>query len=108
MGLAAKPIYSSRADDLEFRESIDAFVVSVAERVDQLQDAECSGDWEELANLGRNLVRDAGRVGFDDLARSASVVAESCGSKDVELVRKRLVELTRISQCIRLGHRGAV
>ena len=47
-------------------------------------------------------------MGFDDLARSASVVAESCGSKDVELVRKRLVELPRISQCIRLGHRGAV
>ena len=79
------PIYSSHSEDLDMRESIDEFVVRVAERVDQLQDAECSGDWELLASLTKDLTEEATRVGFDPLSKCAELVSTAWSRRATSL-----------------------
>jgi hypothetical protein len=103
-----KPIYSSRAEELELRDAIDEFAIGLAERVDQLQDADFNRDWESLSAQSKTLVEDAKRVGFGPLSRSAEVVAEACESADGELIHKYLCALTDVAKRIRRGHRGAV
>ncbi len=107
-GSDEKPIYSSRLDDLEFRDAIDEFVVGVAERIDQLQDAQAKQDLKLLAELARALIIDSAKLGFESLARCAEVVRAASLAHDSQKAHRHLVELTRISRRIRLGHRGAV
>ena len=103
-----KPIYSSRAEDLELRDAIDEFAIGLAERVDQLQDAEFNRDWESLIAQSHKLIEDAKRVGFDPLSRCAEGVAEACERAGADLIHKCLCELTDVAKRIRMGHRGAV
>jgi hypothetical protein len=78
-----RPIYSSLADDPAQQDLIDAFVVALAERVDELQDCEARCEFERLRTR-----------------------AEALGRHSRE-ARKALIELTEVSQRVRLGHRGA-
>ena len=103
-----KPIYSSRSEELELRDAIDAFAIGLAERVDQLQDADFNRDWASLGSQSHTLVEDAKRVGFDPLSRCAEAVAEACDSADGERIHEFLRELTDVAKRIRMGHRGAV
>ena len=103
-----KAIYSSRAEDLELRDAIDAFVIGLAERVDQLQDADFNRDWQSLGAQTSSLIEEAKRVGFDPLSRCAEAVTESCASADSEQIHESLRDLTDVAQRIRSGHRGAV
>ncbi len=103
-----KPIHSSRSAEPEAAEQIEAFVVSLAERVDDLQDAEFKGGLEELAAMAHTLGVDATELGFDLLAASASELERCCQSYSVEQVRETLIDLTEIAKRVRMGHRGAV
>jgi hypothetical protein len=103
-----KPIYSSRADDLEFRDSIDEFVVKLAERIDRLQDADSRGDLKEVADLGAALAADSRHLGFESLALACEVVHACACEENGVATHRELVALTEISHRIRLGHRGAV
>lgn len=107
-GSEDKPIYSSRVDDVEFREAIDEFVVGLAERIDQLQDAEARRDLKLLAELCRPLIDAAPQLGFEPLSRCAEAVAGACRAQDPSGALRYLVDLTQIARRIRLGHRGAV
>jgi hypothetical protein len=102
------PIYSSRADDPALTEQIDEFVVSLAERVDQLQDAEFKGDVKALESLAGELGNCAEDLGFGSLAGSALAVAGCCSSDDPEEIREVLMDLTEIYKRIRAGHRGSI
>ena len=102
-----RPIYSTRADDLASSEAIDGFVVGLAERVDTLQDAEGIRDFKQLASLASSLAIDAVEVGYDSLSRCAAKIETACLGDQSEDAHKDLVELTELSQRIRLGHRGA-
>jgi hypothetical protein len=103
-----KPILSSRSDDSEAAEQIEGFIVTLAERVDGLQDAEFKGDLEELATMAHMLGNSALELGFDLLATSASDLERCCRSDSVEQVRETLIDLTEIAKRVRLGHRGSV
>ena len=103
-----KPIYSNRAEELELRDAIDEFVVGLAERVDQLQDAEFNSDWPSLHTQANRLIEEAKHVGFDPLSSSAEAVAEACASANSEVIRGFLYDLTEVATRIRKGHRGAV
>jgi hypothetical protein len=103
-----KPILSSRADDPEVSEQIEDFLVTLAERVDDLQDAEYKGDLEVLAQQAGKLGTAANLLGFDLLAASASELKRCCESDGVEQVRETLIDLTEISKRVRMGHRGSV
>jgi HPt (histidine-containing phosphotransfer) domain-containing protein len=107
-GEKARPIHSSRADDPAFDEAIDAFVVSVAERIDELQDAESEGDLAQLASLARGLAVDAEAVGYEILAEAARRVETAALQEKPERAHGELVELTEIARRVRLGHRGAL
>ena len=101
------PIFSSREDDPELREALDAFIVALAERVDSLQDAESGEDWDALAPQINTRAEEALDLGFAPLAAVAREVHRACVEHKAEAVQAGLVELTEISRRIRLGHRGA-
>lgn len=103
-----RPIYSALAEDPAFQDAIDAFVVELAGRVDDLQDCEARADFESLAELARVLRRESEKVGYESLAACAAAVQAAAGERKGEDARKALVELTEVAQRVRLGHRGAV
>ncbi len=108
MGASGGPIHSSLEDDPSHAEAIEAFVVSLAERVDALQDNEASGDWPRLIlNLGE-LSRGAEQVGYAELAQCAEETARAARERHRELAYKALVVLTDVAQRIRRAHRGAL
>jgi hypothetical protein len=104
----SKPILSSRSAEPEAAEQIEGFIVGLAERVDDLQDAEFKGDLEELSNMAHTLGVDAAELGFDLLAASASELERCCLPDSVEQIRETLIDLTEIAKQVRMGHRGAV
>ncbi len=103
-----KPIYSTRADDPALGETIETFVLHLAERIDALQDVEVKGEFASVAVLAGSLAAEAGPLGFDALARTAAALEELCSSDDSDGIHIRVVQLTEIARRIRLGHRGAV
>jgi len=103
-----RPIYSTLADDPAAEESIQDFVVSLADHIDGLQDADGRGLLDEVCVQARELVAEATARGFDSLARCAEVLEARCAEEDAEGAHKQLVELTTIAHRIRLGHRGAM
>ena len=103
-----KPILSSRSNEPEAAEQIEAFIVSLAERVDDLQDAEFKDDLTELATKAHTLGTAANELGFELLAASASDLERCCLSDSVEQIRETLIDLTEIAKRVRMGHRGAV
>ena len=108
MDRRAEPIYSKLADDPSLGDAVDAFVVSLAERVDALQDLDSRGDNRELGAESSELSLDATKVGFDSLARVADAVGICAAEGDRDDCHKALVELTEVARRIRLGHRGSV
>ncbi len=102
------PLYSTRGQDPAAEESIQAFVVSLAERIDGLQDADSRGEHALLAELAQTLTEDADRQGFGVLARCAEVVVMDLRDSDAAGAHKHLVELTRIARRVRLGHAGSM
>ena len=102
------PIYSTRAEDPDLIDQIEAFIIDLAERVDELQDAEFKGDNEKLREFAVALAQRADLLGFGSLAASAHAVEGCAGATDAEEVREVLLDLTEIAKRIRMGHRGAV
>ena len=99
------PLYSTRGQDPAAEESIQAFVVSLDERI---QDADSRGEHALLAELAQTLTEDADRQGFGVLARCAEVVVMDLRDSDAAGAHKHLVELTRIARRVRLGHAGSM
>jgi len=103
-----KPIFSSRADDLDLRESIDQFVVGLAERVDRLQDADGAGRLQELAQLAGTLALESASIGFEPLSRCAERVHQSAREGQPRDAHALLIELSHLAQRVRRGHRGSL
>ncbi len=101
-------ILSSRPDAAEITEEIESFIVSLAERVDDLQDAEFKGDLESLVRQAQDLGTAASELGFDLLAASAWELKRCCLPDSAEQVRETLIDLTEIAKRVRMGHRGSV
>ncbi|MCH7867683.1 MAG: hypothetical protein IH881_08280 [Myxococcales bacterium] len=101
------PIFSTLEDDLALGDAIDSFVISLAEEVDRLQDADLDEDLALLCELATKLRQRADELGYTPLAVVATVVADACRDDKLEDAQAAMVELTDISGRIRLGHRGA-
>ena len=108
MGGLLHPIYSPRADDPALSESLDRFVLTLTERVDDLQDAHSAGDASRLSQLALALATEAEPLGYAPLSRLAEVLASAAAEDKMEEARGHVIELTDLSQRIRMGHRGAI
>ena len=103
-----RPLFSARVDDPELAAALDAFVLGLAARVDELQDTDSRGELDQLSTLARGLGRDAERVGHEALATAAQRVREAADRGKAEETHCELVELTTLARRVRLGHRGAL
>jgi hypothetical protein len=101
------PIYSLLADVVDLEDAIDGFVIRLAESVDELQDAECSGDLERLEELSTSLAAESARLGYPALEKLARLVRGACEERNKPVIQASLIELTDVARRVRLGHRGA-
>jgi hypothetical protein len=101
------PIRSTREDVLELAEEIDRFVIGLASRIDDIQDAELAQKTGEVAALARLLALDADRLGYPGMAMSARGVALAAEEAQLDELQETVVELTALAQRVRQGHRGA-
>lgn len=104
----SRPIHSALGEDPSHTPTIEAFVVGLAERVDELQDCEAQGALARLAERAAELAAEAARVGYGPLAEWAEAVRRSSAEHNARDARKALLELTEVAYRVRLGHRGAV
>jgi len=102
-----EPIYSLLVDD-EGLERLDAFVVSLGERIDWIQEAQSEGQLAEAAKRAAELATDALALGLPPLAEAAERVVACCRNGPPETVRETIVELTDVVTRVRRGHRGGV
>lgn len=103
-----RPIFSALCEDPAHQDGIDAFVLALAERVDDLQDCDMRGDLVRLAELAEQLLVESAKAGYDSLSRAAAAVRAPAQDGKSEDARKALIELTEMAHRARLGHRGAV
>lgn len=101
------PIRSTQEDVPELAEDLDRFVISLAEQIDAIQDAELATSWPEVASLARSLANDANRLGYPGMAQCAKSVAMSAEDAKTEALQEAVIDLTDLAQRIRRGHRGA-
>ena len=106
MGSPAKPIVSLLVDDPAYDERIDAFVISLGERVDEFQDAELASAFESLRQLCRTLAEQAHELGYPALAAAARRIELACDDGP-EAIHKAVVDLTEVGQRVRRGHRSS-
>jgi hypothetical protein len=99
-----KPIFSTYAADPELEERIDAFVIQMGERVDQLQDVEIDGDLVLLRELSERFASESRELGYEPLAQAAERIVAGCLERSLEAARKSLTDLTDLSQRVRRGH----
>ncbi len=101
------PILSTREIDPEATRVIDAFVIQLAEEIDRLQDAQVEDDLACVSELAHGLARRADEAGYAPLVKVCGTLIRACTDQKPEDAEAALVEMTEISLCIRLGHRGA-
>ena len=102
-----KPIRSLREDDPAIEEQLDAFIATLGETIDYLQDTELSGDVARLRIQALELEASATELGYPALGAAAARVAEGCGEESPEAAHKAMRDLTEVSQRVRRGHRSA-
>lgn len=101
------PIRSTQEDIAELAEDIDRFVVTLAERIDEIQDAELANCAGEVSSLARRLATDAERLGYPDMAQTAKSAAMAAEDEKSDAMQESIFELTDLVQRVRRGHRGA-
>ena len=89
-------------------EIVDRLVVTLGERIDDMQDAESERDFDRIVVLAAALMENAQRAGFADLTGVARALEAASAGCDAEGTHARLVELTEIAHRVRLGHKGSV
>jgi hypothetical protein len=100
-------IRSEREADPELELQIDAFVLSLGEEVDALQDAEAGAQLDLLARRAARFGATAAELGYPALARGAERIRDAVGERNPEAVRKAVEDVTDLAQRVRRGHRSA-
>lgn len=89
------------------REKIETFVIGLAEHIDNLQDAELSGDFTAIHRSAQDLIAGAKLAGYPALCQVAERVVAACDNADPEEAQKGIIELTELARRVRRGSRGA-
>jgi hypothetical protein len=101
------PIYSVHEEDPDLGESINDFVIGLAERVDALQDLHSLADFTRLALQCVDLGDEARRLGYPLLESVAHAAGDACKAGKQDESEQALMEMSQLTQRIRQGHRGA-
>ena len=101
------PIYSKLDEVVDLREAIEAFVISLSERIDSLQDAHSAWDRTALRSLCTSLREASSELGYPQLAEVANQVLQAVGDDLADEARKGILEMTELVQRIRRGSRAA-
>lgn len=101
------PIYSKLDEVVDLREAIEAFVVSLSERIDGLQDAHSAWDRTALRSLCASLGENASKLGYPQVTEVSEQVLQSVRDDHSDEARKGILELTELVQRIRRGSRAA-
>ncbi len=107
MEIRRKAIRSVYEENPGLDDQIDLFVRRLAEQIDHLQDAECAGAFDALSEKASLLGDEAEQLGYPDFARIVQKMCLACREDEANSVYESLVQLTELTRCIRLGHRGA-
>lgn len=102
-----KPIVSTRSDDPDLEDRIDAFVFELGDRIDGLQELELGGRFQPLREEALRFAAESAELGYGPLAAAAERIATACDERNPESVHKSVVDLTELSKRARSGHRGA-
>lgn len=102
-----KAVYSEFERDHTLDEAIGKFVLSLAARIDRMQDLQIRGDLGELKVHALELSLLARKMGYPLLANLCQKLLDSCVFEHHPRVLDTLIELTRLAHRVRLGHRGA-
>ncbi len=102
-----KPIFSQLEDVPDQQDAINDFVIALAERIDLLQDLHSAGDFARLGELCGEMADEAARLGYPIIASVARIAAGACLESKAEASEEALVEMTELTQRVRLAHRGA-
>ena len=93
--------------DINVQDAINEFVIGLAERIDLLQDLHSAANFDRLGKLCGETAEDAERFGYPLLASVARVAVDACLESKAEASEEALVEMTELTQRVRLAHRGA-
>jgi HPt (histidine-containing phosphotransfer) domain-containing protein len=73
--VSVQPLVSQLlSDDAELRDMVEAFVVGLPHRVEELRQAYAALDWQRLHMLAHRLKGAAGSYGYPDLSRLATTM----------------------------------
>ena len=98
------PIYSSFSADPDFGELVEMFVSELPDRIEQMQDAFESSDWELVQRCAHQLKGALGSYGFESLSDPAAALETATReSSPEEVILKRLNDLAELCQRCRSG-----
>jgi HPt (histidine-containing phosphotransfer) domain-containing protein len=89
------PIVSTLPIEIpKFQRIVGDFTAKLAERMEEMHDAQAAGDWDGLARLAHWLKGSGGTVGFDCLTAPAGALEKHCKQRDAAAASRVLHELS--------------
>ncbi len=82
-------------DEVQRREVLELFLLTVADRVALADAALAEGDWREVSRLAHLIRGAAGHVGAARISAQAAIVEAAAEMRDGDTARKHWTELTR-------------
>ena len=98
------PLHSRLDTKGKFGRVIERFVLSLPERLAQIDQAVRRGDWAELGGLAHSLKGVGGSMGFDALFEPSLALEQAAHSADAQAARAALDDLTALGDRIAQGH----
>lgn len=102
--IISPPLYSSMGADPDFGELVEMFVSELPDRVDGLNDALASEDWESVQRFAHQLKGAFGSYGFDDVTPTAAALEHATkNSESSETIERLLSDLVATCGRCRAG-----
>lgn len=105
--VACEPLFSDFADDAEMIEIIEPFVMSLAERIETMQQALNAADYESLSCVAHQLKGAAGGYGYPSISDAAKSVELGARSQQpVDSLRSSIARVASLCAGARCGFAG--
>lgn len=97
------PIESEFKDDPDMTELVEMFVDEMSERIDAMEAAFASSDWDALKTVAHQLKGASGGYGFDTVGEAAATLEGTlkASSSDTDAIKSELEALTSLCRRIK-------